>query len=198
MQRSSDLVPRLLEVIERDIAPLTRAGVARGDKIFGAAVLRKSDLSLVVAGTNEETKCPLWHGEVVAIRRFYELAPAERPAPADCLFVSTHEPCSLCLSAITWAGFDNFYYLFSYQDSRDDFDIPHDLRILEQVFGCSGGAYRSMNEYWQGHHIVDLVEEIGDAVRLASQDSIDRLRELYSELSEVYQKSKSSAGIPLA
>jgi len=34
-------------------------------------------------------------------------------------------------SAITWTGFDNFYYLFSYTDTKDAFNIPHDLKILK-------------------------------------------------------------------
>ena len=124
---------RLLDVIRGDIVPLTRAGVARGDKVFGAAILLKADLSLVAAATNEEMANPLWHGEVSAIRRFHELPADARPAPAECVFLATHEPCSLCLSAITWAGFDNFHYLFAYRSTAEDFAIPHDLRILEEV-----------------------------------------------------------------
>lgn len=41
-----------------------REAVKKGNKVFGAAILRLSDLSLVVAGTNTEIECPLWHGEV--------------------------------------------------------------------------------------------------------------------------------------
>ena len=59
-----ELAVCFLDVIEHDVVPLTRAGVERGDKVFGAAVLRKSDLSLVIAGTNRETENPLFHGEV--------------------------------------------------------------------------------------------------------------------------------------
>ena len=55
--RDATLV-RLLEVIENDIVPLTRSGVASGNKIFGAAILRKSDLSVVIAATNNETANP--------------------------------------------------------------------------------------------------------------------------------------------
>ena len=127
-----ELAARFLDVIEQDVVPLTRAGVARGDKVFGAAILRKSDLSLVVAGTNRETENPLFHGEVATLNAFYELPAEGRPPTGDCLFLSTHEPCSLCLSAITWAGFDNFYYLFGYEDTRDAFNIPHDLKILQR------------------------------------------------------------------
>ena len=66
------LVSRLLDVIEYDIAPKTRRGGEAGNKLFGAAILLKSDLSLVVAETNNETENPLWHGEMHAIKRFYE------------------------------------------------------------------------------------------------------------------------------
>ncbi|RYG97100.1 MAG: nucleoside deaminase, partial [Alphaproteobacteria bacterium] len=105
------LIARLLDVIEHDIVGRTRGGVGGGNKLFGAAILRKSDLSLVVAETNNETENPIWHGEMHAIRRFFELPADARPDPKDCIFVATHEPCSLCLSGITWSGFDNFYYL---------------------------------------------------------------------------------------
>ena len=128
------LLSRLLDVIEFDLAPLSRKRIAEGDKIFGAAILRKSDLSLVVREVNNETANPLWHGEIHAIKRFFELPGEARPESKDCLFLATHEPCSLCLSGITWSGFDNFYYLFSYEDTRDTFDIPHDIRILREVY----------------------------------------------------------------
>ena len=42
---------RLLDAMEFDVLPMTERGVAAGNKVFGAALLRKSDLSLVLAGT---------------------------------------------------------------------------------------------------------------------------------------------------
>lgn len=145
------LVGRLLEVIEQEIVPLTRDGVRRGNKVFGAAILRKADLSSVVAGTNRETENPLWHGEIQTIRQYYEMVKVDeskRHPPADSIFLSTHEPCTLCASAIAWGGYDNFCYLFSHEDSRDAFRIGHDLKILEQVFGLGPGEYRRRNDYW--------------------------------------------------
>lgn len=56
----SELWSRLLDVVENDIVPLTREGVEAGNKIFGAAILRSADRSLIVAGVNEETACPIW------------------------------------------------------------------------------------------------------------------------------------------
>ena len=63
---------RLLDVMEFDILPMTERGVAAGNKIFGAALLRKSDMSLVLAGTNSETNNPLLHGEISTLNQFYE------------------------------------------------------------------------------------------------------------------------------
>ena len=188
-----ELVARFLDVIEQDVVPLTRAGVARGDKVFGAAILRKSDLSLVVAGTNRETENPLFHGEVATLHAFYELPAEGRPPTSDCLFLSTHEPCSLCLSAITWTGFDNFYYLFGYEDTRDAFNIPHDLKILREVFGIENGAYVRENAFWRSRSVDELAgrEDAGVADRLS------RIRVTYDQLSALYQASKGGSGIPL-
>ena len=69
---TSDFLDVLLDTIEHQIIPKTDQGVAAGNKIFGAALLRKSDLSLVLAETNNETENPLWHGEVHTLKRFYE------------------------------------------------------------------------------------------------------------------------------
>lgn len=41
-----------------------RNAVKEGNKVFGAAILRMSDLSVVAVGTNAEMESPLWHGEV--------------------------------------------------------------------------------------------------------------------------------------
>jgi len=53
------LVHALLDVNVQSIIPLTADHVAKGCKVFGAAILRKSDLSLVIAGTNNEVVSPL-------------------------------------------------------------------------------------------------------------------------------------------
>jgi tRNA(Arg) A34 adenosine deaminase TadA len=192
------LAARYLDAIERDIVPLTRVGVAAGNKIFGAAILKKSDLSLVVAGTNAETENPLFHGEVSALNAFYRLPAAARPATRDCLFLSTHEPCPLCLSAITWAGFDNFTYLFAYADTRDAFSIPHDLRILAEVFGVENGTYRRENAFWTSRSIADLVGRATAAERAGLNERMKALSRTYAELSAGYQTRKHQANIPLA
>ncbi|MFN3548858.1 MAG: deaminase [Mesorhizobium sp.] len=191
------LLDRLLDVIEKDVAPLTRAGVKKGNKLFGAAILAKSDGSLVLAETNNELENPLWHGEVHALKRFYELPKDKRPATGDCLFVATHEPCSLCLSAITWTGFDNFYYLFSHEDSRDAFAIPHDLRILKEVFTLEPGGYNAENAFWKSHSIRKLAAALPEPDRSRIEARIAAIARTYDDLSAVYQASKDDNDIPL-
>ncbi|SOC38783.1 tRNA(Arg) A34 adenosine deaminase TadA [Rhizobium subbaraonis] len=189
------LARRLLDVIENDILPLTEKGVAAGNKIFGAAILKKSDLSLVLAETNNETENPLWHGEVHALKRFYEQAVI--PDTKELVFLSTHEPCSMCLSAITWAGFDNFYYFFTHEDSRDAFAIPHDLKILKEVFRLDPGGYAKQNAFWRSAAIGDLIATTPGAEKVELQAQDTRIREAYETLSAAYQSGKDDNSIPL-
>ena len=192
---ASHLAARLLDVIEGDILPLTERGVAAGNKVFGAALLSKTDLSVVIAGTNDETANPLWHGEVNTLRQFYELP--QRPATEDLLFLSTHEPCTLCMSAITWAGFDNYHYFYSHEDSRDSFAIPHDLKILKELFGLDPGGYRRSNEFWTAYAISDLIDAEPEPQRQRLLAQRDRIRGRYDALSRRYQQHKGDNEIPL-
>jgi tRNA(Arg) A34 adenosine deaminase TadA len=192
------LIDRLLTVIEKEIVPLTQKGVRQGNKLFGGAVIRKSDLSTVVAVTNSETGNPLMHGEITAIHAFYDVPRDKRPLAKDCIFICTHEPCPLCLSGITWGGWDNFFYLFNYEDTKDAFNIPHDLRMLEEIFRVRDGDYAQKNHYWSSWGLRELIASCDEKDRKRFSARIEALRKTYDEMSEVYQKSKDKgAEIPL-
>ena len=192
------LVDRLLAVLREELLPLAQERVREGSKVFGAAVLRKASFELVAAGANEEAQNPLLHGEISCLNRYWSLPRENRPPPADCLFLCTHEPCPMCLSAITWSGFDNFYYFFSYEDTRDEFEIPHDLAILAEVFRCPDGAYAEANAYWESYCLLDLIEQGSEDERAKWQEQVADLRAAYGVLSDHYQGIKRESDIPLA
>ena len=197
MPTNQKIVDRLLQVMEEDIVPLTQKAVHQGNKVFGGAILLKKDLSLVLAGTNNETANPLYHGEVHTLELLYRRPPSERPDPKDCIFFATHEPCTLCLSAITWGGYDNFYYLFSHQDSRDSFNIGHDLKILKEVFRHDPGGYAKKNNYWTAYRIPELISEFDPQEQVAFNQRIENLKTIYAAMSDVYQSNKENTHIPL-
>ncbi len=198
----SALAARLLDVIHDSIIPLTTAGVSRGCKVFGAAILSKSTLSVVVAATNDELTSPLFHGEVTTLLEFHRLNSSlpvqERIDPRDCVFVSTHEPCSLCLSAITWSGFDNFYYLFTYEDTRKTFAIPHDINILQQVFQThkedpdDAPLYNATNDFWSSWSIAQLITQSQEPQQSQLQKHMQDVKAEYNALSDQYQQSKAT------
>tara|TARA_Y100000992_G_scaffold235012_1_gene165820 strand:- start:1203 stop:1793 length:591 start_codon:yes stop_codon:yes gene_type:complete len=191
------LLNRFLRAFKDEILPLTFEGVNSGNKIFGAAIINKNDHSLVVAGTNNETKNPLWHGEIHTLKKFYELDKKKRPDEKNCIFLSSHEPCSLCLSAITFAGFNNFYYLFPYESTSEEFKIPHDLNILKEVFNVTDGKYIKENSYWKSYAINNLIEEIKTNNKKKLMDAFDQIKKIYVDLSNKYQSSKEESSIPL-
>ena len=101
--------------------------------------------------------------------------------------MSSHEPCSLCLSAITFAGFDNFYYLFPYESTSDEFNIPHDLKILKEVFNIKEGKYIKKNSYWKSYSINLLIDDLKDDKKKKLSDSFNKIKKTYIDLSNKYQ-----------
>ncbi len=188
---------KILNIFSNKILPLTIKGVAKGSKIFGAAIIKKNDFSLVIAETNNEIENPLWHGEMHALKKFYELDANRRPKEKDCMFLSSHEPCSMCLSAITFSGFDNFYYLFPYTATNDEFKIPHDLNILKEVFKINDGEYNKENSYWKSQNINLLIENLPYSKKENILNQLDEIKSRYKILSNQYQKNKDGNSIPL-
>ena len=185
---------KILDIFLNNLIPETKISVSKGNKIFGAFVLDKTDLSLVVTGLNNEIENPIYHGEISTIINFFKLRNLN---PKDYLFISSHEPCSLCLSAITWSGFDNFYYLFHYEDTESTFNIPHDLKILKEVFKIDKGQYSKNNTFWQSYSILEEIKELQNSEKDKLLAKIKEINKLYEDISNKYQLAKNSNHIPL-
>ena len=199
-QDKAEFLDRVLSVLENEVVPKTMQGVRAGNKLFGAAILNKSDLSTVLTATNTETGNPLLHGEVTAINAFYAQPVEQRPAAKDTIFIATHEPCPLCLSSITWGGFDNFFYLFTYEDSRDAYGIPHDIVMLDEIFRCPDGTYSEKNKYWSSWSLRDLIADTTPEQQAQFSKRVNSLKATYAEMSDIYQKAKAAgtgADVPL-
>ena len=194
---SEILLHKFSEIFKNIILPLTAKSVEIGNKIFGAAIINKNDYSLVVAETNNETENPIWHGEIHTLKKFYELDSKIRPSEKNCIFLSSHEPCSLCLSAITFSGFNNFYYLFPYESTSNKFNIPHDLNILKEIFNIEDGKYIKENSYWKSYNINTLIDELKSNDKNKLTVSFNEIKEKYIDLSKKYQSSKEKSSIPL-
>ena len=105
--------------------------------------------------------------------------------------------CSMCLSAITFSGFDNFYYLFPYTATNEEFNIPHDLNILKEVFKINDGEYNKENSYWKSQNINLLIENLPTSKKENILNQLDEIKKRYQTFSNQYQDNKDGNSIPL-
>jgi tRNA(Arg) A34 adenosine deaminase TadA len=184
---------RMLQVIEEEIIPKTEKGVKIGNKVFGAAVL-DSELKLVHADTNEETTCPIFHGEVKLIFEWSKIIPAAERGPAaqSSIFLSTHEPCCMCISSILWTGFQKVYFFFPYAITSSQ-GIPHDINTMHELWGVN--TYRKRNKYISTACIMDLIDHVEDeADKSELKATQQRLMDAYDKLSTKYHTEKAENG----
>jgi len=188
IQITPELYERLCDVIEHNILPLTTQMTKVGCKVFGAAILLKKDLSLVLASTNHEAFSPLWHGEVYCIKQFFEKQ--GHPNPKDCIFLATHEPCCMCTSSLAWSGFDEVYYLFGYESTGEDFNIPHDQKMIRDIFGCKEPNHD--NSYFKMHSMIKEANNFNEEEKKKALDRYEKIRKEYAIVSEQYQSGEKN------
>ena len=87
--------------------------------------------------------------------------------------------------------------MFSHEDSRDSFNIGHDLRILKEVFRQDPGGYARENDYWKSYSLRKLINACEENTQKGFLARIGNLKKTYAEMSEVYQQNKINTEIPL-
>lgn len=181
----------LLDIIEQNIVPKTRKGVENGNKVFGAALLNPN-FELILAETNNEMQNPLFHGEVNLINEWSKMTDASKRGPMaqESIFLSTHEPCCMCISSIVWAGFTKVFYLFPYSITSDQ-GIPHDIRTMHELWGVS--TYRKQNRYISTACLMDLIDQLPESREKSELiETQKRLCDVYDSLSHQYHEEKLS------
>ena len=92
---------------------------------------------------------------------------------------------------------NNFYYLFPYADTNNEFNIPHDLNILNEVFNIGDGKYNKENSYWKSQNINLLIDNLPTSEKEKVLNILDEIKKKYLFLSSQYQKNKDGNSIPL-
>lgn len=183
-------IQKMLDVIEKEIFPITEKGVAAGNKVFGAAILNKS-FETVLAATNSETECPLFHGEVKCINDWSKITPASQRGSAaqSSIFLATHEPCCMCISSILWSGFPICYYFFPYSITSAQ-GIPHDINTMHELWGVN--SYRKRNKYLATAGLIEIIDNLDESVpqKKDLQTQVDRLISAYDIISKKYHSEK--------
>ena len=78
------------------------AEAAQGDKPFGALIVRDGEIVVRSRNLGRTTNDPTAHAEMLALRRFCDVHPAE--AMKGATLYASGEPCAMCMSAIVWCG----------------------------------------------------------------------------------------------
>ena len=75
---------------------------------FGAVIVRRATGEIVAEGFNRSSESPTFHGEIDAINRCAAAHSSIDWTEVD--LYTTAEPCTMCQSAIEWAGIPTVYY----------------------------------------------------------------------------------------
>ena len=123
-------------------------------------------------------------------RRSKKTPASERgPKAQSGIFLSTHEPCCMCISSILWTGFQRIFYFLPYETTTAQ-GIPHDINTMHELWGVN--SYRKQNKYFASaciQKIIEDMEESGEKKDL--QEQAERLLLRYNELSQKYHKEKT-------
>jgi tRNA(Arg) A34 adenosine deaminase TadA len=83
---------------------------------FGAVIVRAADGAVSARGVNATRVNPILHGEIAAMNDY--VARHGNKDWADHILYTTGEPCSMCMSALVWAGIGGVVFASSIDGIR--------------------------------------------------------------------------------
>ena len=84
---------------------LANLAVSNGAQPYGALIADPATDTILAEGCNSATEHPIWHGEMAAIQNLSSTGVNVYAVAPDLELYTTAEPCSMCMSAISWSGF---------------------------------------------------------------------------------------------
>ena len=103
---------------------------------FGAVITRIADGHMMAEGVNASSRNPMLHGEVAAMEDY--LHRHGNRDWSDMVLYTTAEPCSMCMSALIWAGIGGVVFGTSLAGLKragiDQIDIPAATVIAASPF----------------------------------------------------------------
>jgi tRNA(Arg) A34 adenosine deaminase TadA len=142
-----------------------RASLREGNSGFGAVIIKGPDIIAKAHDTDKTTGDPTQHAEMNVIRSAAGKLGGDL---AECILVSTHEPCPMCSTVILWAGISEIAYGYSIKEAieqgRRRVDLP-----LKEIF------HRAGKEAVIHDNILN--NDCAVLYNRAVRDSIDQLRD---------------------
>ena len=136
----------------------------------GAAILNSGDMSLILATTDQESRCFLYHAAALAIEEHCEmlfLLKVLDPTIYKCTVVLTHKPCRRCQSALSIGMYDRIYYLFDNESFPEGANMGCSISDNAFVDDCSNTS--AINLF----SICRIVDEIRERRKLARSGASD-------------------------
>ena len=81
--------------------------------------------------------------------------------------------------------------------TNEDFKIPHDLKILKEIFNISNGKYNTNNFYWTSYNLNKLINKLPKNEQKEMKVNFNNIKFKYKNLSNKYQLNKKNNKIPL-
>jgi tRNA(adenine34) deaminase len=125
---------------------------------FGAIVTRIADGRVMAEGVNASGKNPMLHGEVAAMNDY--LRRHGNKNWAEMVLYTTAEPCSMCMSALVWAGIGGVIFGTSLDGLKragiDQIDI-------------SAAYVAAASSFWRGELLGGVLASETDALFMAGR-----------------------------